>query len=214
MPGVKLRKLLEKSARKPGNEVVLISGRDKDAMERWFGDLDVGLVAEHGAWVKEKGEEWEAIDAVKSDWKKEIHPILEKWVDRTPGAFIEEKEFSLAWHYRRADSNLGELRAKELTKSLTSIAASLNLQVLEGSKVMEVKNSDIDKGRAAQRWVSRQDWDFILALGDDWTDEDTFKVLPTAAWSIKVGAGASVARFSLGCPNEAISLLTRMIDER
>jgi trehalose 6-phosphate synthase/phosphatase len=213
IPGVKLRKLLQKYAREPGKEVVLISGRDKDTMERWFGDLDVGLVAEHGVWVKEKAGEWEAIDALESDWKEEVYSILETWVDRTPGSFVEEKEFSLAWHYRKADSNLGELRARELTKNLTSIAANLNLQVLEGSKVLEVKNSDIDKGRAALRWISRQGWDFILALGGDWTDEDTFKVLPPTAWSIKVGSGASAARFSVGCPSEATSLLAKMVAE-
>ncbi|MFP3880149.1 MAG: trehalose-phosphatase, partial [Dehalococcoidia bacterium] len=214
IPGIKLRKLLQKSAKKPGNEVVLISGRDKDTMERWFGDLNVGLVAEHGAWVKEKGEQWETIDALKSDWKQELYSILETWADRTPGSFIEEKEFSLAWHYRQADSNLAEFRAKELMKNLTSIAANLNLQVVEGSKVLEVKNANINKGRAALRWISRQDWDFVLALGDDWTDEDTFNALPSTAWSIKVGPGASAARYSLGCPSEATSLLAKMMDER
>jgi len=211
MPETNLLRLLERFAKNPGNEVVLISGRDKDTLESWFGGLNVGLVAEHGVWIKEKGGEWETIETLTSEWKEEVHPILESWVDRTPGSFIEEKEFSLVWHYRRADPELGELRARELINNLTNITANLNLHVLEGNKVVEVKNTDINKGRAALRWISREEWDFILALGDDWTDEDTFKVVPSTAWSIKVGFGASIARFSLSSPSTATSLLRKMV---
>jgi len=214
MPGAKLLSLLEKLTKNPRNEVVLISGRDKDTLEGWFGGLKVGLVAEHGVWIKEKAGGWETIETLTSEWKEEVHPILESWVDRTPGSFIEEKEFSLVWHYRKANPRLGELRARELINNLSNITANLNLQVLEGSKVVEVKNTDINKGRTALIWISRVEWDFILALGDDWTDEDTFKVLPSTAWSIKVGFGASAARFSLSSPSEATSLLRKMARAR
>ena len=214
MPGADLLRLLEKLTKRPANEVVLISGRDKETLDKWFGDLNVGLVAEHGAWTRKRGGEWETIETLASEWKNEVYPILESWVDRTPGSFIEEKEFSLVWHYRRANPQLGELRARELINNLSNTTANLNLQVLEGSQVVEVKNAGINKGRAALRWISGQDWDFILAIGDDWTDEDTFQVLPPPAWSIKVGFGASAARFSLGSPGEAVSLLARMTGER
>jgi trehalose 6-phosphate synthase/phosphatase len=214
MPGAKLLRLLERFTKNPGTEVVLISGRDKDTLESWFGGLDVGLVAEHGVWIKEKGGGWETIETLTSEWKEEVYPILESWVDRTPGSFIEEKEFSLVWHYRKANPRLGELRARELMNNLSDITANLNLQVLEGSKVVELKNTDINKGRAASRWISKKKWDFILAMGDDWTDEDTFKALPSTAWSIKLRFGASAARFSLGSPSKAISLLGKMARRR
>ncbi len=214
MPGANLLRLLEKLTRNPRNEVVLISGRDKDTLESWFGGLNVGLVAEHGVWIKEKGGGWETIETLTSEWKEEVHPILESWVDRTPGSFIEEKEYSLVWHYRKANPGLGELRARELINNLSNTIANLNLQVLEGSKVVEVKNTDINKGHAASRWISREKWDFILALGDDWTDEDTFKILPSTAWSIKMGFGASAARFNLSSPSKATSLLRKMVGGR
>jgi trehalose 6-phosphate synthase/phosphatase len=214
MPGARLLRLLEKLTNNHRTEVVLISGRDKDTLEEWFGRLNVGLVAEHGVWIKEKGGGWETIEILTSDWKEEVHPILESWVDRTPGSFIEEKEFSLVWHYRKANPRLGELRARELINNLSNTIANLNLQVLEGNKVVEVKNTGINKGRAAFRWIARNKWDFILALGDDWTDEDTFKALPSTAWSIKVGFGASAARFSLSSPSKATSLLKKMVRGR
>jgi len=214
MPGDRLLRLIDNLAKNRRTEVVIISGRDKDTLEGWFGGLNLGLVAEHGVWIKEKGGGWEMIETLTSDWKDEVHPILESWVDRTPGSFIEEKEFSLVWHYRKANPRLGELRARELINNLSNTVASLNLQVLEGSKVVEVKNAGINKGRAALKWISREKWDFILALGDDWTDEDTFKALPSTAWSIKVRFGASAARFRLSSPSKATSLLRKLVRGR
>jgi trehalose 6-phosphate synthase/phosphatase len=134
-------------------------------------------------------------------------------VDRTPGSLIEEKDFSLAWHYRKASPRLGELRARELVNDLLNLTANLNLQVLEGNKVVEVKSAGINKGRAALQWISREAWDFILAMGDDLTDEDIFKVLPDTAWSIKVRFSASVAKYNLGSPREVSALLKEMIEK-
>jgi len=31
----------------------------------------------------------------------ELRPLLELYIDRTPGALLEEKTASVAWHYRR-----------------------------------------------------------------------------------------------------------------
>ena len=211
IPTGELVELLKKLAENPKNEVVLISGRGKDALEKWFGSLNIGLVAEHGVWIKEKGKEWEMIEALMSDWKEEMRPIFELCVDRTPGSFIEEKEFSLVWHYRKADPMLGDLRARELVNDLLNLTCNLNLQVLEGSKVVEIKNAGVNKGRAALRWVSREKWDFILAIGDDWTDEDVFKVLPATAWSIKVRFSASAAKFNLSSSSQVRLLLKEML---
>lgn len=211
-PGDEVTKLLTELAKSRKHEVVLISGRDKDTMEKWFGSLKIGLVAEHGAWVKEKGRKWETIAILTNDWKEEVRPILELRVDRTPGSFIEEKDFCLAWHYRKANPHLGPMRARELVNDLINLTANLNLQVLEGSKVVEVRNAGINKGQAALQWISRKKWDFILAIGDDLTDEDTFKVLPATAWSIKVKFSASAARFNLGSPSQVRALLKEMLE--
>ncbi|MDY7018661.1 MAG: trehalose-phosphatase, partial [Chloroflexota bacterium] len=209
-PSDELTRLLEKLTKNPKNEVVLISGRGRDSLEKWFGGLNVGLVAEHGVLIKEKDKGWEMIEALANDWKERVHPILELWVDRTPGSFIEEKEFSLVWHYRKAEPRLRDFRARELVSELLNFTVDLDLQVLEGNRVIEVKNTGINKGRAALRWISREDWGFILAIGDDWTDEDVFKVLPATAWSIKVGFSSSAAKFNLGYPIQVRYLLTEM----
>ena len=208
-PGGDLLKLLSKLAANPRNKVVLLSGRVRKTLEKWFGTLGIALVAEHGIWIKEK--DWEMIEPLREDWKQEIRPVLELYMDRTPGTFIEEKEFSLVWHYRKASSELSTTRVRELTDELINLTANLNLQILEGSKVVEIKNSGINKGRAALRWIAKEKWGFILAIGDDRTDEDMFEVLPEGAYSLKVGLSSSLARFNLKSQGDTLLLLKELV---
>jgi trehalose 6-phosphate synthase/phosphatase len=213
-PTNELLSLLEELAESPKNELVITAGRDKKTMEEWFGGLNVGLIAEHGALAKEKGRGWEMVETLTSNWKEEVRPILDLYVHRTPGSFIEEKRFSLAWHYRKAEPNIGDLRARELVNDLLNLTANLNLQVLENNKVVEVKNAGVNKGRAALPWISKEEWDFILATGDDSTDEDVFKVLPAIAWSIKVRFSVSSAKFNLNYTSQVRALLKEMIESQ
>ena len=194
-PDGKLIKMLKTLTYDTRNNIVIISGREKETLEKWFGKLNIGLVAEHGAWVKEKN--WEMIAPLRNDWKRKIRPVLEFYVDRTPGSFIEEKEFSLVWHYRKVNTELAFTRARELKDALLHLTANLGLNVLEGNKVIEIKNIGVNKGRAALKWIPMKDWDFIFAVGDDLTDEDIFTILPKSAYSIKVGLGISQARFNV-----------------
>ncbi|MFQ5951313.1 MAG: bifunctional alpha,alpha-trehalose-phosphate synthase (UDP-forming)/trehalose-phosphatase [Candidatus Geothermarchaeales archaeon] len=211
-PDEELLKLLEELSEDPKNELVIISGRNRESLEDWFGGLEFGLTAEHGAWIKERDGEWESTKTLDTDWKTQIRPILEHYVDRTPGSFTEDKDFSLAWHYRRSDPELGSLRMRELKGDLLQLTSNLDLAVLEGSKVVEVKNIGVDKGQAALRWVSKQKWGFILGIGDDWTDEDFFAVLPPSAHSIRVGFEATKARSNVDSVGDVRSLLEELLD--
>ena len=211
-PGDDLFQLLKLLVVDSKNEVVILSGRDKDTLDQWFQHLGLGLVAEHGVWLKER--QWEMIEPLRNEWKQVIRPIFETYMEQTAGSFIEEKEFSLVWHYRRSDSELGAMRVLELINELVNLTANLNLQILEGSKVVEVKNSAINKGRAASRWIEKKQHDFILAVGDDRTDEDTFDVLPEYAYSFKVGLSSSLARFNLRSQGDVLLLLKKLASPR
>ncbi len=193
------------------NEVVITSGRQKNILDEWFKGLHLNFVAEHGVWIKKAGEGWRLIEPLRNDWKEQIRPILELYVDRTPGSLIEEKEFSLVWHYRKADPKLAAIRLGELKDALMHLTANFDLGVLEGSKIIEIKNMGINKGRAVLQWLSEADWDFILAIGDDWTDEDTFAVLPEDAYSIKVRLGISKAKYSIPTPQDVRRLLGELV---
>ncbi len=177
--------------------VVVISGRDRKFLLSVLGDLPVHIVAEHGALIRKKGEtEFVMNAAYKEDWKEDIRPILELYVKRCPGAFVEEKETSLAWHYRTADDHEYALRrAQELAWQLKSfIQPEQNLQIIEGNMVIEVKKTAFNKGTSAKSFVEEGDYDFILAMGDDTTDEDMFEALPDSAYTVKVGDALSIAK--------------------
>jgi trehalose 6-phosphate synthase/phosphatase len=184
------------------NHVVIISGRQKDFLDRTLGDIPVSIVAGHGLWVKEKDGEWELMEQVTPGWKDEILPILELYRDRTPGSAVEENDYSVVWHYRRAEPELAAVRLSELKDALLSLISNLDLSLLEGNKMIEVKNSDVSKGRAAARWLDEGGWDFVLAVGDDWTDEDIFSMLSEEHFSIKVGVDISSANYFLESPDK------------
>ena len=120
-----------------------------------MGKLPISLIAEHGVWLRNKNSDWRMLKAMTADWKERVRPILQLYVDRLPGALLEEKEFSLAWHYRRADPEQASLRAKELLDDLAGYTRNIDVQVFEGNKVIEVRNSGVNKGTAVVPIASR-----------------------------------------------------------
>ncbi len=194
-PDKELYELLDVLQKQQGTELFLISGRDKDTFTNWFLPKGYNMIVEHGVWISKDGEEFKLLENVKNDWMDKIRPVLESFVDRTPGSFIEEKNYSLAWHYRKTDPDFGNLRASELSTVLTSLIGTDDLSVLNGNKVMEVKSSNVNKGRAAMRMLGEDDYDFVFAIGDDWTDEFMFQELPESTVTVKVGRQKTAAKY-------------------
>ncbi len=200
-PSPALLTLLQALQQDARNVVAVVSSRDRFTLQRWLGACGCILAAEHGAWFNTDGT-WELSHELSDDWKATIRPLLERVVDQTPGSLLEEKDYSLVWHYRMTDPEFGLWQARELCSQLQGMLAGSELQVQSGNKVVEVKWSKIHKGVAASQIIERaQPADFILALGDDHTDEDMFAAIPADQWTVKVGMGISSARFSL--PNSA-----------
>ena len=173
-PGQALITLLSRLAAHPGTDLVIISGRQRDVLDAWFGELPIGLVAEHGFWIREAGHEWSEVQHRTSLWKSELHPILQLYADRLPGAFVEEKEHSLVRHCRAADPEQARVIESELADHIMTFTANIDVQVLRGAKVVEIRNAGVNKGIAARRWMMNAAYDFVFAAGDDWTDEDLF----------------------------------------
>ena len=153
---------------------------------------------------------------VRKGWKKKIIPILTRCAEKLPGAFIEEKEYSLAFHYRICDAELASLRIKELMDHLVNFTSNIDLQLINGNKALEIRNAGVDKGVAAMHWLSehKEKPVFILAAGDDQTDEDMFRVMPPDAYTIKIGSELSYAKFNLNSPAELLSLLNELVIDK
>ncbi|WP_081211569.1 bifunctional alpha,alpha-trehalose-phosphate synthase (UDP-forming)/trehalose-phosphatase [Salegentibacter sediminis] len=194
-PDKELIELISKLNKGNKTDVVLISGRDKHTLGNWWSETNVELISEHGVWMRKQNSEWELSENVKNDWMEAVRPVIENFVDRTPGTFIEDKNYSLAWHYRKADPELGEMRANELSSVLKELISNHGLSVLEGNKVLEIKSSDVNKGKAAGKKLVGNEYDFIFAIGDDWTDEYLFRELPEDAYTVKVGIKNTSAQY-------------------
>lgn len=208
-PDTKLYQLLDQLGNNSKNHLAIISGRNHETMETWFGQKKYNLIAEHGAWIK-RDQEWEHIPGLSNAWKEEVHLLMDAFSDRTPGSFVEEKSYSLVWHYRNVQKGLGALRGNELMDNLRYMTAPHGLQLLSGNKVIEVKNTEVNKGKSTLKLMDQDDYDFILAIGDDYTDEDIFKALPDDAISIKVGTDISAARYFVEDYKEVRSLLDEL----
>ena len=195
MPDQELLEMIKELQAEPKTEVVIISGRDSGTLGEWFKDVPVTLISEHGVLKKVYGADWELTETMNTDWVPTIQPVLQTFVDRTPGTFIEEKKYSLAWHYRKADPDLGEQRANELSNVIRELTSNHGLSVLSGNKVLEIKSSNVHKGKAANNHILNKGYDFIFCIGDDWTDEFMFHDLPEDAITVKVGVANTAARY-------------------
>ncbi len=211
VPDDELLRLLEALAKAPGVHVAIVTGRPRDFLETWLRDLPVYVVAEHGLWIRRPDGSWTAAITVDSSWKPKVRKIMEEFVERVKGSYIEEKEASIAWHYRNVDPNVGEAAAAELTDSLTALLTGSGLTILRGKKVVEVKPAGVNKGAAVSRLVEEIKPDFVLAAGDDETDETMFAVLPADAYTIKVGKGKSLAKYYLPNYRAVREVLRRLL---
>lgn len=212
-PSRQLRVILSKLQKDDKNTVVVISGRSRVALELFFKNVGLSLVAEHGAWVYKTGK-WIKSSLSTKRWQKSFTPKLEEFVERTPGSELEIKDFSLVWHYRRVAPDLAFVRKEELKMELQSIAKGFDdIQVFEGQKMLEIKSKAMHKGAIATEMLASEKWDFIMAAGDDYTDEDMFRALPESAYTVKVGRGIreTAAKYSVSSVEKFRDLLAELI---
>lgn len=210
-PNDELYKIIENLIADKRNSLVVISGRDKETLGKWFSNYNsITYVAEHGVWLKPPNGEWGMIEKIDKHWMEIIRPIIKFYADRTPRSFLEEKNYSLVWHYRNADPDLGILRSWELKDELRDLVSNLNLEIMDGDKVIEIKNSGINKGRAAAQQLAKGSFDFIMAIGDDWTDEYTFGAMPENAFTIKVGTKSTKAKYYIDSVESVRKLLVTL----
>jgi trehalose 6-phosphate synthase/phosphatase len=215
VPTERVKEFLTSISSDPDNHVAIISGRDAGTMEKWFGHLPLTLVAEHGASLKMRNEAWQQLVTVSDQWKDQVRRIMQIFVTRCVGSFIEEKTNTLAWHYRNTQIDLGFARSRELINNLSQLIQNTSLQVIDGNKVVEIRMAGFDKGTITLRILNETLPDFVLCIGDDTTDEDMFKVLEDSAYTaktytIKIGNRGTAAKYTLPSQQLVLPLLNRL----
>ena len=152
---------------------------------------------------------------VASDWMARVRPILDQFAVNTPGAHVEVKTASMAWHYRAAARDFGIRQAHELRLLLGDLLSNQPLEVLEGKKVIEVRVRGVSKGLVPQRIHAEAGSSGVLvAIGDDRTDDDLFRALPPGGVSVAVGHSSTAARFRVNDHRSVRRLLLSLIHQR
>ena len=170
------------------------------------------MIAEHGAKLKLKNRSWRDEVIRTDEWKTQVRKIMENYVRRSAHSFIEEKDFALVWHFRNANPEQGRIRSLELFSELSEYTRHVELQVMMGNKIVEVRVKGIGKHIAASKILINGNYDFVLAIGDDRTDEDMFQQLADRenCYTIKVGDEASFAKYNLVSQQKVIPFLEEM----
>lgn len=211
-PSPELMQLLAAFASDHKNNVVISSGRDRDFLEKWFGQIPIGLAAEHGAFLKENGIWHEYVH--DELWNDEIINLIRRTINKTPGSVLEIKRTALVWHYRNVNNWLGCIREQQLVEALRPLCRKAGLQIIRGNKIVEIKPARCSKGAIVRMLLENQRYDFLLAIGDDVTDEDMFKALPPEALTVKIGALSTNARFILDSQTETLPFLSALIQAK
>jgi len=207
-PDPKLLEILDNLCDKA--KIVIISGRDKKTMDGWLSDYNLNMIAEHGVFIKKNNgssQKWSTHIDISNEWKASFRKKMDDYVERTPGAFVEEKEHSMVWHYRKVESGLGNLRKRELFSHLKYMARGSKLEVLEGNRALEIKRPEVSKSKATIEFLEDGNYDFVMVIGDNWTDEDTFRDLPANAITLRVGYDFTRAKYNLKSHLEVRKLL-------
>lgn len=184
IPSDRVLRTIKTLAADPRNAVWIISGRDQAFLDEWMGHIpELGLSAEHGCFIrKPRSDDWENL-AERTDmgWQKEVMEVFQHFTERTQGSFIEKKKVALTWHYRRADPEYGAFQAKECRRQLEeTVGKKWDVEVMAGKANLEVRPTFVNKGFIAARLVKEYGPlpesapEFILCLGDDFTDEGKF----------------------------------------
>ncbi len=209
MPTREIRTLLRELAAVPGTDVHIVSGRRRRNLETWFGQFPIHLCAEHGYLARAPGGEWRTLVELDLSWMRPIERLLRRVAADVPGAHVERKSCSVAWHYREAEPEYGSWRAHELLNDLGQHLAGAPAEILLGHRVVEVRARGVDKGLYVRSLFpdgKKEASRFVIGLGDDRTDHDLLDALPSGSIAGHVGGLLPSSRSSDG-PREHLHVV-------
>lgn len=206
------RDILKRASNDGKNQVVLISGRDREFLDRSIGDLPIVLVAEHGAFYREPGANWNEMFIASNEWINTALPAFKALAFHYEGSLLEIKDYSLAWHYRKISTKVTKSDKKQILAAIRSLPVHNYFQIYDSEFTIELRTPKINKGSFVAQWMGTRKFDFVLAIGDGKTDEDLFKMLGDQSYTIKIGpSSASHAAFHLNSQMDVIPFVHSLL---
>lgn len=181
--------------------VAVISGRPVAEIDRFLTPLRLPVAGKHGLEYRMPDGRTVAPPAPGAALDR-VRTHLEAAADADPRLMVEDKNHTVALHYRQAPERAEECR-RLVAEALA--AADGDLHVLEGKMVLEIKPGDSNKGEAVKTFMADPVFRDRRPLyaGDDVTDEDGFAVVNAMdGISIRIG-GAEDTQAQYRMPDEA-----------
>ena len=191
-----LVKLLGELHRAAGGALALISGRSVAGVDARLAPLELPVAGQHGIERRDAAGRMHR-HAVTLGPLRQAAARLQVFAAARPGLLLEDKGVSLALHYRQAPRLAAQARAE-----VAAVAAALGeaFELQAGKMVLELKPGGRDKGSVIEEYMREAPFRgrTPVFVGDDLTDEYGFGVVNRmGGHAIKVGAGASTARWRL-----------------
>lgn len=193
---------------KLGGALAIISGRRIDSLDRFLAPFAFDAGGLHGLEIRV---DWRLLErrAAGDDALRAAATSLRKRLVAFPGAFVEDKEHTLAVHWRLAPE-AGPALADVMEEIVAGLGAGWRLQA--GKAVAEILPAWADKGAAVETLLEAPAYRgrTPIFFGDDVTDEDAIRIVNArGGLSVNVGPRPSAATFRLPDPAAARALLTR-----
>jgi trehalose 6-phosphate synthase/phosphatase len=195
-PTIQILTLLHDLAHIKDTDVAIISGRDYRDLDLWFENMPLLLSGDHGMRYRLINQPWQTMIEPNNEWKPAFKKLLHQFLDQMPGSVIEEKKYSIAFHFRQCEPDMVAMKRIELMDALHTIKGNSHVEIQLGHMMVEIKDASINKGQAALLFAASQPYDFIFIAGDDLTDESMFKAIPNAV-TFKIGEGQTLAQHRL-----------------
>lgn len=181
-------------------KVAIVSGRPYRDLERLLPESDkLILIGEHG---NDYGRQHGSDPRVA-----QVATKLDEIAARLEGSYVELKNNSVGFHWRRATSDPGN--AVAAVERLAN--AHGEFSVLKGKKLIELSLVTRTKGDAVGELAENADG--AVFFGDDTTDETVFEILRPGDVGVKVGEGPTAASYHIRDVDEVADLLEMLLGE-
>ena len=205
------RDSLSRLSRRAGFRVGVVSGRALRELRRKVALPGLVLSGNHGLEISGLGERFVHPQArAQAAFLKELASSLRRDLSVFPGVWVEWKGVSVSVHYRRLAPSRAPAFKRFLRERVRRRAP--DFMVRPGKKVFDILPvPGWGKGSAVRRILRRLRPRTALYAGDDRMDQDVFRALRPADFSISVGpTGRSGARYHVRGVTEMGRLLERM----
>jgi trehalose 6-phosphate phosphatase len=184
-----IKSLLREVAERLGGAVALVSGRKIATLDELFAPLKLPAAGLHGVERRRTGGAIQGASFVDSQLDR-ARASLKTLVEAHPGTLLEDKDRTLAVHFRLAPQLEAIMR-----QSIVEIAKPLgsNYHIQSGKMLFEIKPRGFSKATAIQAFMKESPFSGRRPVfaGDDLTDQDGFAIVE-AQGGISIGVGDRV----------------------